>query len=122
VLRQRGLSVIISDFYENPETVIKTIEPLRYRGNELILFHVLDAREIEPVLDGPVLLLDMETEEAIETSPDYAKREYRGRIQAHIEAMRSKAHNAGLGYFLLRTDKPLDAALREYFSMREGKL
>ncbi len=77
---------------------------------------------MEPVLDGPVLLLDMETEEAIETSPDYARSEYRGKIAAHIEAMRSKAQGAGLGYFLLRTDKPLDAALREYFKMRKGKL
>jgi uncharacterized protein (DUF58 family) len=122
VVRQRGVTVLISDFYEDPEKVIKTVEPLRYRGNELILFHVLDAREVEPVLDGPALLLDMETEEAIETSADYARTEYRGKISAHIEAMRSKAQGAGLGYFLLRTDKPLDAALREYFKLRQGKL
>jgi uncharacterized protein (DUF58 family) len=122
VMRQRGLTVIISDFYDDPQTVIKTVEPLRYRGNELVLFHVLDAHEVEPALDGPALLLDMETEEAIETTGEYARTEYRGKIAAHIEAMRSKAQAAGLGYFLLRTDRPLDAALREYFRMREGKL
>jgi uncharacterized protein (DUF58 family) len=122
VLRQRGLTVLISDFYQDPEKVIKTVEPLRYRGNELVLFHVLDAHEIEPALDGPALLLDMETEEAVETTGDYARTEYRGKIAAHIEAMRSKAQSAGLGYFLLRTDRPLDAALREYFRIREGKL
>ncbi|MFL6447612.1 MAG: DUF58 domain-containing protein [Bryobacteraceae bacterium] len=122
VLRQRGLTVLISDFYEKPETVIKTVEPLRFRGNELVLFHVLDVHELEPVLNGPALLLDMETEEAIETSSDYANTEYRAKIADHIEAMKSKAQSAGLGYFLLRTDRPLDAALREYFKMREGKL
>ena len=40
--------MVLSDFYEQPETVIKTVEPLRYKGNELILFHVLDPQEIQP--------------------------------------------------------------------------
>src|ERR1700690_405700 len=44
--RRRGLVVVISDYYERPETIVKTVEPLRFRGNEVILFHVLDPQEI----------------------------------------------------------------------------
>ena len=40
--------VIISDFYESPEKIIRTIEPLRFHGNEVVLFHVLDPKEIRP--------------------------------------------------------------------------
>ena len=47
-LRRRGLVVIISDFYEHPDTIVRTIEPLRFHGNEVILFHVLDPQEIQP--------------------------------------------------------------------------
>src|SRR5689334_7069547 len=65
-LKRRGIAVVISDFYEEPETVIKAMEPLRFRGNELILFHVLDPQEIQPKLKEPVLLVDMETKDAIE--------------------------------------------------------
>ena len=72
-LRRRGIVVVISDFWEQPENVIKTVEPLRFRGNELILFHVLDPEEIRPKLKDPVLLVDMETEDAIEVSPEYAQ-------------------------------------------------
>jgi uncharacterized protein (DUF58 family) len=43
-LRRRGLVVIISDFYEPPATAIRTIEPLRFHGNEVVLFHVLDPK------------------------------------------------------------------------------
>ena len=32
-LRRRGMVVAISDFWEQPEKIIKTVEPLRYRGN-----------------------------------------------------------------------------------------
>jgi uncharacterized protein (DUF58 family) len=49
-LRRRGVVVAISDFWEEPEAVIRTVGPLRSRGNELILFHLLDPQEIQPKL------------------------------------------------------------------------
>jgi len=58
-LRKRGMVVVISDFYESPDTIVRTIEPLRYHGNEVVLFHVLDPQELKPELDEPVLLVDM---------------------------------------------------------------
>jgi hypothetical protein len=115
--------VVISDFYEQPEVVIKTVEPLRYRGNDLILFHVLDPQEIRPKLKEPSLLVDMETEDAIEVSPEYAKEEYGAKIDAHIAALKTKANAAGIiDYQLLPTDRPLDAAMREYFLIRKGRI
>src|ERR1700758_4176969 len=36
-LHRRGLVVVLSDFYERPEVIVKTVEPLRYKGNEVIL-------------------------------------------------------------------------------------
>ena len=47
-MRRRGLVVVISDYYERPEVIVKTVEPLRFRGNEVILFQVLDPQEIAP--------------------------------------------------------------------------
>ncbi len=31
---------LISDFWEQPKTIVDTVSPLRFRGNELVLFHV----------------------------------------------------------------------------------
>jgi uncharacterized protein (DUF58 family) len=121
-LRRRGITVLISDFFEDPQRIVDTVQPLRFRGNELVLFHILDPRELEPKLGEPVVLRDMETGDAIEVSPDYARNEYRNKINTHIEELRKKAQGAGLDYFLLRTDRPLDAALREYFTVRKGRL
>jgi uncharacterized protein (DUF58 family) len=120
-MKRRGVTALISDFFEKPEVVVKTVEPLRFRGNELILFHVLDPREIELKLDDGALLVDMETGEALESTPDYAKTEYRQKMQAHIEELKMKAQAAGIDYFLLRTDRPLDEALREYLTIRQGR-
>jgi uncharacterized protein (DUF58 family) len=123
LLHRRGIVVVLSDFYENPDTIIKTIEPLRYHGNEVILFHMLDPQEIKPKFKDPVLLVDMENATtALEVSPEYARNEYRRRIDSHIESLSSKARGSGLDYFLMDTGRPLDEGLREYLAVRRGKL
>ncbi|HEY1221669.1 MAG: DUF58 domain-containing protein [Bryobacteraceae bacterium] len=122
-LHRRGMVVVISDFYEDPAVIVKTVEPLRFRGNEVILFHLLDPQEIAPKFREPVLLVDMENSRAaMEVSPEYARHEYRTKIDAHIEALRSQARGAGMDYFLVDTGRPLDEGLREYLSVRRGML
>jgi uncharacterized protein (DUF58 family) len=121
LLHRRGIAIVISDFYENPETIVRTIEPLRFGGNEVVLFHVLDPEEIRPVLKSSVILVDLETEQKIEVVPEYAKTTYRARIDAHIEELRSRTRAAGMDYHLLVTDQPLDAALREYLALRKER-
>lgn len=121
-LFRRGMVVVISDFYEDPDLVIKTMLPLRYRGNEVILFHILDPEELRPKLKGPALLVDMETEDAMEVSPDYTQNEYRVKIDRHIDRLKTEAQKAGIDYFLTITDRPLDESLREYLVVRQGRL
>ncbi len=120
-LRRRGLVLIISDFYESPEKIIRTVEPLRFHGNEVVLFHVLDPKEIQPNLDQPAILVDLETQERLEVTPEYAKNEYRQKMDAHIADLRDRTRAAGMDYYLLVTDRPLDGALREYLTIRQGK-
>jgi uncharacterized protein (DUF58 family) len=120
-LRRRGMVVIVSDFYESPETIVRTIEPLRFHGNEVLLFHVLDPQEIRPTLNEPVVLVDLETRQHMEVTPDYAQQEYREKMDAHLKSLRERSQGAGLDYFLLPTDRPLDAALREYLTIRHHR-
>jgi uncharacterized protein (DUF58 family) len=121
-LHRRGLVVVVSDFYADPELIIRTMEPLRFKGNEVILFHMLDPQEIKPRFKEPVLLYDLEdTANSLEVSPDYARQEYRKKIDAHIETLAAKARGAGMDYFLMDTGRPLDEGLREYLQVRKGR-
>ena len=117
-LHRRGIAIIISDFYEKPEVIIQDIASLRFRGNEVILFHILDPQEIRPAMKASALLVDLETDQRIEVIPEYTRTAYRARIDAHIEQLRSLARGAGMDYQLLVTDQPLDRALREYLTLR----
>jgi uncharacterized protein (DUF58 family) len=121
LLKRRGIVLIVSDFWESPESIVRTIEPLRFRGNEVVLFHVLDPEDVRPKLHGPSILIDMETQEQLEVTPDYSKQEYREKIAAHLADLRDRTRAAGMGYYLLMTDRPLDDALREYLTLRGGR-
>jgi uncharacterized protein (DUF58 family) len=120
-LKRRGIVVVISDFYDNPEEIVKAIEPLRYRGNEVVLFHVLDQNELEPKFRDPVLLEDVEDASAMEVSPEYARTEYRAKIDQHIKVLSEKAQRAGLEYVFMNTSKPLDKGLRDYLAVRQRR-
>ena len=120
-LRRRGIVVVMSDFYAPPEEVIKVIEPLRYHGNEVVLFHILDTQEIDPKFRDPVLLMDVEDNTAMEVSPDYARNEYREKFGEHLRTLKDKAAGAGLDYVVMDTSKPLDEGLRSYLSMRQRR-
>src|SRR5579863_8502636 len=120
-LRRRGIVLIVSDFWESPESIVHTIEPLRMNGNEVVLFHVLDPEDVRPALNGPSILVDLETQEQLETTPDYTKKDYREKVQAHLSDLRDRTKSAGMGYCLLMTDRPLDDALREYLTLRGGR-
>jgi uncharacterized protein (DUF58 family) len=120
-LKRRGLVVIVSDFYESPERIVRTLEPLRFHGNEVVLFHVLDPQEIAPTFRDAAVLVDLETSQQMEVTPDYARREYRGKMNAHLADLRTRSRGAGMDYFLLSTDRPLDAALREYLTIRHKR-
>src|SRR5580658_7477006 len=120
-LKRRGMVLIVSDFWESPESIVRSIEPLRFHGNEVVLFHVLDPEDVRPRMSGPSILIDLETDNQLEVTPDYTKKEYRQKVDAHLADLRDRTQAAGMGYYLLMTDRPLDAALREYLTLRGGR-
>jgi uncharacterized protein (DUF58 family) len=120
-LKRRGIVIVLSDFYEQPEQIIRVVEPLRYRGNEVILFHILDPNELAPKFRDPVLLQDVEDDSAMEVSPDYARNEYKVKIDQHMKALADKAAAAGLEYVFMNTSRPLDEGLRNYLAIRQRR-
>jgi len=120
-LTRRGLVAVISDFYDHPERILKAARPLCFRGNDMILFHILDPGELAPQLGSSTLLEDMETGERMEVAPEFARHEYRRLIEAHIEELRRETRGAGADYLLLDTSRPLDTALKQYLLFRHRR-
>jgi hypothetical protein len=111
--------VLVSDLYEDPQEVLDAVSPLRFRGHDLIVFHVLDPAEIDFTYDEASAFEDLESGEQIPIVPDALAEKYRELMRAHIEALTSKFSELRIDYALLNTSTPLDYALFNYLSMRE---
>jgi hypothetical protein len=111
--------VLISDLYEDPQAIIDAVSPLRVRGNDLIVFHVLDPAEIDFPYDDASAFEDLESGEQIPVVPEALAGQYRELVRAHIEALATKFGELRIDYSLLNTANPLDHALFNYLSMRE---
>jgi uncharacterized protein (DUF58 family) len=122
ILTRRGIVVVISDFYDDPERLKESFQHLRFKGHDLVAFHVLDQNELDFKFDEPVLLLeDAETQEQMPVLPDVVMNGYRERMKQHVEAMQLCAASNHVDYELLTTKQPLDFALFSFLSRRSGK-
>ncbi len=121
LIKRRGLVAMISDFFVDPERIVKSLRALTYQGQDLVFFHLLDPQELDPDLGSSALVEDMETGEEMEVSSDYARRVYPGLIRGHVEALRERVVREGADYVMLNTAEPLDLALREYLLFRQRR-
>src|SRR5678816_2367259 len=122
ILSRRGIVVVISDFYDQPDRLQEAFQHLRFKGHDLVAFNVLDQNELDFDFREPVLLLeDAETQEQMSVLPDVVMSGYRERMRQHVEAMRECAAANHVDYEVLTTKQPLDFALFSFLSRRAGK-
>ncbi len=118
-VRRRGIVAVISDLYEPPEAVVEAVAPLRGRGGDVIVFHVLDPAEIDFPFQDELTLEDLESGARMPLLPERARARYRERIQAHVAELARRLGDERIDYTLMRTDVPLDQALFALLAARE---
>jgi uncharacterized protein (DUF58 family) len=116
---RRGIVVVISDLYEEPQEVMDALSLIRYRGNDVILFHLLDPSEVDFSFDGAASFEDLESGEQLPVVPDALAAQYRQLVKEHIAALTAKASEQRVDYQFLNTSVPLDYALFSYMSIRD---
>ena len=117
--KRRGIVALISDFYEDPQTVVDAIRPLRYGGTDLIVFHLLDPAEIEFPYDEAASFQDLETGRKTPVVPEKLREQYRLLVQEHVAALAKSCGENRIDYALFNTATPLDHALFKFLATRE---
>jgi uncharacterized protein (DUF58 family) len=119
LLGRKGILVLVSDFYEDPAEVLSAIAPVRARGHDIIVFHVLDPAELRFTFEGASGFEDLETHEQIPVVPDRLREAYLGLVQDHVATLTRGFSDNRIDYVQLDTSKPLDQALFQYLLARE---
>jgi uncharacterized protein (DUF58 family) len=118
-LKRKGLILLISDLLDQPEEVIRGLKQLHAKGNEILVFQVLDSDELEFPFKEQTLFLDLEEEIKLLTDPDTIRSAYLKAIHTLIEKYRASCAQNLIDYSLFDTSVGLDRALVRYLNWRE---
>jgi uncharacterized protein (DUF58 family) len=117
--KRRSFLVLISDFYEEPTAIMDALKYLHGKGNDVIVFHVLDPAELDFPFKDAMNFEDAESGERMQVIPDQMRAEYQQLIQSHIATLTKKMAEHRVDYTMVNTSTPLDFALFHYLSKRE---
>jgi len=117
-LRRRGLCILISDLFDDPEAVLRGLKHFRHRQHEVIVFHVLDDLERSFDYREEARFVDMETQHEIRTQPWFVKCDYQQRVEAWSRDLSQRCREQFIDYVPVTTSTPFDRALLAYLNKR----
>ena len=118
-LRRKGMVVLISDFYEDPTSVLDAVKPLRARGHDLMVFHLLDPNEVDFPFEDSAQFEDLESGDLLPINPKAVREQYREAVKQHLADLTRLFRENQIDYAHLPTTQPLDFALFNFLSARE---
>jgi uncharacterized protein (DUF58 family) len=127
MLRQHSLVMLFSDLLPGateqggPDEVISALARLRYAGNDVILFHVLDEAEVNFPYEGPVQFEDAETGQTVSVDATGFREDYLRQLEEFRQTYREGCNQLRIDYVPLDTSMPFDKALTEYLIQRQSR-
>ena len=118
-IKKRGLIILISDLFDDPEKILSGLQHFRYKGHEVVVFHIFDPQEISLEFSNRTRFQDMETGEIIITDPWHIQKEYQKSIRQFCDYFKSNCRQKNIDYVQISTEVNLDIALSEYLINRK---
>jgi len=115
---RRGLIIIMSDLYDDPEKIMLGLKHFRHKKHEVIVFHILDPIELDFDFKREMTFKDLETGEEIATQPWHIKYEYKKKVNAFIENYKQHCRMNNIDYVQLTSSQNYDRALMKFLMKR----
>ncbi len=117
-IKRRGLIIILSDLFDDPERVMNGLKHFRHRHHEVIVFHILDPYERELSFPSETIFKDLETGEEISTVPWQIRADYQKAMKNFMERYARQCRQAYIDYVAVDTAQSYDVALFNYLAKR----
>lgn len=120
--RRRGFVVLISDLLDDVDAIVDGLRHFRFKGHDVIVFHILDPQEVRFDFRDVIEFIDLETGETLLVEAESAREQYLDNLARFNERLKKECGLLGADYVRLTTDQPLDFALFNYLAARKRKL
>ena len=117
-LNRKSLLILISDLLDEEDSMVRSLKHLRFKGNDVIVFHVLDPAELTFPFEQIAEFEDLESHERLATVPRAIRETYLAELEKFCALCRRQCQIHGIDYQRLNTAEPLDVALSSYLTKR----
>jgi uncharacterized protein (DUF58 family) len=120
--KKRGVVVILSDLFDDVNSMLAGLKHLRHRRHEVIVFHVLDPAELEFPFRQMTLFKGLEQFPDVLTDPLALRNAYLKEFSAFQRAVQVGCRSQQIDYVLLRTDQSFEIPLSTYLASRMNRV
>jgi uncharacterized protein (DUF58 family) len=119
-LKKRGIVVVISDLFDDVDSMMAGLKHLRHRRHEVILMHVLDPAELDFRFRQTTLFKGLEQMPYVLIERRSLRKAYLKEFGRFLHHIKRGCRMNNIDYVPIRTDQPLDVALSSYLSSRSN--
>jgi uncharacterized protein (DUF58 family) len=121
MIRSKSLVMLFSDLLTDPAPVLESLHHLRHRGNEVILFHILDEAEVRFPFEGVIEFEDVEEPNKLTVDARGMRGDYLEALGEFQDYYRRECFKANIDYVAMDTSVSFDKALMEYLLQRQKR-
>ena len=116
---RRGLVVLISDLFDDPDEIVEALHHFDFRQHELVVFHLLAEEELTFPYKKFQRFRDLEgVEEMLRIDPQAVRAAYLERLRGFIKKIEGACGRMRADYVAVNTKVPLKDTLLRYFGGR----
>ncbi len=119
-IKKKGLILIVSDLFDDLEHIKRGLKHLRYKGHEVIVFHILDRDELTFPFQRMTLFEGLEGMPDLLANPQSLRDAYLEELDEFLVEVRKVCRDIRIDYVQLDTADHLDVALSAYLAKRAG--
>lgn len=118
-LKRRGLIIFISDLFDQPQQVLKSLKLLRFKHHDVVVFHIISPEENDFPYQGTFLFESLEHPgHKVKTETENIEKEYRKLFNDFLLEYKTGFRNSGIDYYFLPTSTPLEIGLGSFLGLR----
>ena len=118
-VQRRGLVLLLSDLMDDPEKIISGLKHFRHQGHEVVVFQILDPREVDLGFEGEVEFESLEEPgRRIRMEPSHLRDSYRERFDEWRSSLRRECRRQLVDLVEITTDTPFEKGLGAYLQKR----
>jgi uncharacterized protein (DUF58 family) len=120
-VHRRGLIILLSDLFDDPEEILKALHHFRFKKHEVIVLHVLAEEELTFPFDRWSLFRDLElADRKVQLDPRSIRAAYLDEVRRFVTQIEAGCGRMNVDYVPVTTAHDFDVALVSYLARRRS--